>query len=66
MEVLFFCPRWGSEELSWNDFCAKVKDAGYDGVEAAIPFEDAEKAEISTALNKHNLKLIGQYYQSFE
>ena len=66
MTINYFCPRWGSEHLSWDDFCSKVKAAGYDGIEAGIPFEEDEKKEIATALDTHDLLLIGQYYQSFE
>ncbi|CAL1517916.1 sugar phosphate isomerase/epimerase [Chitinophaga sp. MM2321] len=66
MEILFFCPRWGSENLSWDIFCEKAKDEGFDGVEAAIPFEPELKDEVLKALTKHSLQLIGQYYQSFE
>ncbi|WP_259070383.1 sugar phosphate isomerase/epimerase family protein [Mucilaginibacter sp. X4EP1] len=66
MEIKFFCPRWGCENMSWDAFCSRVKDAGYDGVETPIPFDADEKHEIVTALKKHDLLLIGQYYQSFE
>jgi hypothetical protein len=66
MKINYFCPRWGAEGLTWDDFCTKVKAAGYDGVEAGIPFEEREKHEIVQALAKHGLLLIGQYYQSFE
>ncbi len=66
MEVKFFCPRWGSELLPWNLFCEKVKTAGYDGVEYSLPFDEAEKNTIKTALKSQDLLFIGQYYQSFE
>lgn len=66
MKILFFCPRWGSENLSWDNFCKKVKDEGYDGVEAGVPFETELRDEMLTALNKYELQLVGQYYQSFE
>lgn len=66
MEILFFCPRWGSENLSWDHFCGKVKAAGFDGVETPISFERALNEEMLAALTKHELQLIGQYYQSFE
>jgi sugar phosphate isomerase/epimerase len=71
MKIKFFCPRWGSEELSWNSFCEKVKNAGYDGVEAGVPFDEGEKQEsdnyrMRTALERYQLSLIGQYWQSFE
>ena len=31
MLIEFFCPRWGSEELSWEIFCEKASSAGYNG-----------------------------------
>lgn len=66
MKINYFCPRWGAEDFTWDAFCAKVKAAGYDGVEAGIPFDEAEKNGIVRALEKHGLLLLGQYYQSFE
>jgi sugar phosphate isomerase/epimerase len=61
----FYCPRWGAED-SWDDFCKRVKTAGYDGVEYAMPIDEAEKRAAQEALQKYSLKFIGQYYQSFE
>ncbi|WP_254560018.1 sugar phosphate isomerase/epimerase [Dyadobacter diqingensis] len=66
MVINYFCPRWGSEDIPWDAFCWKVKAAGYDGVEAGIPFDATEKDEIARALKKHSLLLIGQYFHSFE
>ena len=66
MKILFFCPRWGCEDLSWDSFCHKVKAAGYDGVEAGVPFEEAAQSHMKAALEKNELLLIGQYWQSFE
>ena len=66
MKLHFFCPRWGSESLSWDSFCNKVKEAGYDGIEAGVPFDEMERQQMQSALNNHNLLLIGQYWQSFE
>jgi sugar phosphate isomerase/epimerase len=66
MKLQFFCPRWGSESLSWDAFCSKVKLAGFDGVEAGVPFDESEMEAMHTALHKHQLLFIGQYWQSFE
>lgn len=64
--VLFFCPRWGATD-SWDSFCKRVKEAGYDGVEAGVSTPEApEAAEIQEALSKNGLKYIGQYYHSWE
>lgn len=66
MNLLFFCPRWGSELLNWIDFCTKVKAAGFDGIEAGVSFDTADKLAMQNALNETGLLLIGQYWQSFE
>jgi len=65
MKVKFYAPEWGNT-LPFDNFCSHVKSAGYDGVEMALPFEKNETEEILEALNKHDLELIGQYWQSFE
>jgi sugar phosphate isomerase/epimerase len=59
VRLLFFCTRWGQEHVPWNDFCKKVKDAGYDGVETSLPLDHKETAVILNELDKFNLKLIG-------
>lgn len=66
MQVDFFCPRWGSEQLAWAAFFEKVKAAGYDGVEYAIPAATtAQELETVWALaDKTNLQLIAQHYDT--
>lgn len=64
--VLFFCPRWGATD-SWDSFCKRVREAGFDGVETGVSSPDAPEAdEILAALKKHGLSFIGQYHQSAE
>jgi sugar phosphate isomerase/epimerase len=68
LELKFFCPRWGSEQLSWDNFCQKVKDAGYDGVEYGIP-NDVDVKELDEAWNnfeKHGLLIIPQHYGTYD
>ncbi len=62
----FYCPRWGSEQLSWEDFCARVKLEGYDGIEVGIANNAGQKEmdEIWDLAHKHELKLIAQFYDS--
>ncbi|MFD2285891.1 sugar phosphate isomerase/epimerase [Pedobacter petrophilus] len=66
MLIKFFCPRWGSENLSWDAFCHKAKKAGYSGIESPVSMLTDERMEMRAALVKHDLRFIGQYYQSFE
>lgn len=56
-EVLFFQTRWGSE-LSWDAFCDKTKNSGYDGVETWLPENKEEQKALFNALKKHGLKVI--------
>jgi sugar phosphate isomerase/epimerase len=66
MEILFFCPRWGQEAVEWDTFLQKVKQAGYDGVESSLPYDEKEKAAILNSLEKHDLKFIAQHYDTAE
>jgi sugar phosphate isomerase/epimerase len=68
MKILFFCPRWGSEHLSWEVFFQKVKEAGYDGVEMGFPPElsPSEEESILRGLAVYSLAFIGQHWQTAE
>lgn len=63
MHIQFFCPRWGSEDLPYEAFFEKVKEAGYDGVEMALPLDEDERDEIVTLMKQFNLLLIGQHWE---
>jgi sugar phosphate isomerase/epimerase len=65
MAIKFFAPQWGNT-LPFDTFCRNVKEAGYHGVETALPFEEKEKREMMAVLKAHELELVGQYFQSFE
>lgn len=64
MKVLFFCPVWGSEDLSIELFAEKVKAAGYDGVEISLPAEADEKNRILKTLEKAGLLMIAQHWET--
>lgn len=68
MKLKFFCPRWGSENITWDDFLLKVKSAGYSGVECAIA-NDATQEELDTIwdkLEKYQLEAIPQHYATYD
>ena len=44
----FFCPRWGSESIPWDEFLSSVKEAGYAGIEW-FPF--GEKCNVQEVLD---------------
>ena len=59
MKIQFFCPRWGSEHLSWDEFARRVKQAGYDGVEYNFPLGNQGEVDAMTeALHHRGLELI--------
>lgn len=68
MSIQFFCPRWGSEALSWDLFCRKAKDDGYDGIEYGIASnaKGAELDEVWNAAEKAGLTLIAQHWDTIE
>jgi sugar phosphate isomerase/epimerase len=68
MSLQFFCPRWGSEYVSWYSFLEKVRAAGYDGIEWGISQTATEKEldEVWSLAEKHRLKIIVQNYDTGE
>ncbi len=68
MQVKFFCPKWGCENISWNDFFPKAKQAGYDGIEFGIPHDFSASAldEIWNLAVKNNMLIIPQHYDTYE
>jgi sugar phosphate isomerase/epimerase len=65
MNILYFCPLWGSDQLEFSLFCDRVAEAGYDGVELSLPLNnDAEIRLILHTLEERNLTLIGQHFET--
>jgi len=66
MSVQFFCPRWGSEDISWEAFFHHIKDAGYDGVEWAIGNQVplAEYDRVFNAGARLAVPIIAQHYET--
>lgn len=64
MEINFFIPRWGNRHLSWADFTLKAKQAGYTGVEANLPVDEEDRANMFEQLSKNSLKWIGQHFET--
>lgn len=62
--LLIFATNWGFSG-SWDEFCNKIKTAGYDGCEIWWPGDATERKKLFEALTKHNLK-IGFLYGSGE
>jgi sugar phosphate isomerase/epimerase len=56
---------WGSESLSFETFCKNASEAGYDGVEMALPLDDGPRTRaIIQALEENGLQLIAQHWET--
>ncbi|MGK6350333.1 sugar phosphate isomerase/epimerase family protein [Parapedobacter sp. DT-150] len=55
--ITYFCTDWG-RSVPWDDYCKRVADAGYDGVETWMPTDSATLQELRTALDKYDLSCI--------
>ena len=55
---------WGHEQLDIIDFCQKIKEAGYDGIDTWIPEDPAGKRRLFDALQKYELLLVSHQHQA--
>lgn len=56
-KLLFFQTNWGNT-LSWDAFCERAKEDGYDGIEIWLPKENESQTKLKSALEKYDL-LVG-------
>jgi len=54
--LLIFATNWGFSG-TWDEFAAKIKQAGYDGMEIWWPDDEKDQNELFTALDKYKLKI---------
>ncbi len=64
MKIIYFCPRWGSENMDIKSFFEKVKNSGYDGIEMSLPADSDRKKEIQDLLSQFGLQLIAQHWET--
>lgn len=64
MKIKYFCPRWGSNDLSFNEFIKKVKNAGYDGVEMSFPADIDQKDNLLRIISDEGLLFIAQHWET--
>lgn len=55
-ELLILATNWGFNGTH-DEFCAKVKATGYDGIEMWWPNNESDRAKLFEALAKHHLKV---------
>ncbi len=66
MNLQFFCPLWGSEQLPFEIFLQRVTESGYDGVEMSFSLNNKERNEKAALIKQHGLHLIAQHWETIE
>ena len=56
-KITYFCTDW-ARDVPWDDFCKRVADAGFDGVETWVPGDATGLHEMMEAFRKYNLAYI--------
>lgn len=64
MELVMLCTRWGMESLPMEDFFAKVKEAGYNGIDAGLPEDAAERKNLIRLLHEYRMPAVIQQHQA--
>lgn len=59
-DLFFFCSTWGAVS-TFEEFCKKAVDAGFDGIETDVPADEKEVGARMEALHKYGLSYIFQY-----
>ncbi len=66
--LLIFATNWGFTG-SWDEFAAKIKQVGYDGMEVWWPTDEKNRNELFDAITKHKLQvgfLVGSGEKDFQ
>lgn len=64
MKTYILCTLWGLEHLPAEEFFLKVKQAGYDGVDAWIPEDATERKKFIRLLNEYQLPIVCHQHQA--
>lgn len=65
MPTRFICTVWGMDITDSHSVIAKIKNAGYDGIEIGFPVRDYEKqTEILQLAQSENMITIAQHYDA--
>ena len=64
MKTQILCTLWGMEDLPFEDSFLKVKQAGYDGVDAWIPEDTAERKKFIRLLDEYQFPIVCHQHQA--
>lgn len=57
MDIKFYAPRWGAEQIKWPDFANKVLANGFTGIEVYPLQTPNEKSDLLQAIEEYGLEL---------
>jgi sugar phosphate isomerase/epimerase len=57
MKISYYCTRRGREQIPWNDFLARARQEGYNGIETTLPDDPDERNKVLQSLARHGLQL---------
>ena len=63
MDIHILCPLWGHEQTDIDEFAARVKGAGYDGIDAWVPEDRRARDRFHNALARQGLSLVTHQHQ---
>lgn len=55
--ITYFCTDW-ARDVPWDDFCKRIADVGFDGVETWVPTDSTAIREMMEAFRKYRLAYI--------
>ena len=55
-ELLILATNWGFSG-NYDEFCARIKKEGYNGMEVWVPGDDKGRTELADAVKKHQVSL---------
>jgi len=64
MKIKILSPQWGHEHLAMTSFLAKVKNAGYDGVDTWIPLDATDKRVLFDWLQQQEMYLVSHQHRA--
>lgn len=64
MQILFFAPHWGSNDLAPEIFIERVLAAGFDGIEMSLPLDAPERDQWCARIAAAGLHLIAQQWET--
>lgn len=64
MEIKIVSPQWGHEHLGLTVFLRQIKEAGFDGIDMALPARSSERRLLLDFLDRHGMYFVGHEYQA--